>query len=232
MKIKLVLIALVLLQFSFLEGNFGQKCSAEATADSEGKSVATADNAKVYKGKVQTMKLELEALEALGPYLKQVIKGANNLFETVTFQPVTLITQPTMVGPNSGTITNIPVGVQPTGPPKQLTPRELQTAINKMKPTIDHLKQNVDEFMSEERQLNIPPDLMTRLDPQFTEWVGLVNRISAQQIELIRISQNPPYDNMQIAKAALIIEKNAKRLEKVRSSLYKTMRKESKRLSS
>jgi len=183
---------------------------------------------KVLKGKVQIVNLELQALEDIGPYVKAILKTASSLYDEVTFQPVRVLTQPTMIG--AGTITNIPIGTEPTGPPRPVTKQQLNSAINSMKPTIDLLKKNVDEFMNGEKQLNLPNDLVAQLDPQFTQWIGLVNRISAQEIELVSISQNPPYDNLEVAKTALIIQDSAKKLDKVRSSIYKVMRKERKKI--
>jgi hypothetical protein len=183
---------------------------------------------QMLKGNVQIVQFELKTLEEIGPYIKNILKTSTSLYEQATFQPVRVITQPTIIG--AGTISNIPIGTEPTGPPKPITKQQLDTAINQMKPSIDLLKRNVNEFMTGEKQLNLPDDLMAQLDPQFTEWIGLVNRISAQEIELTKIRQNPPYDNLEVAKAMLIIQKSAKNLDKVRSSISKVMRKERKKI--
>ncbi len=183
---------------------------------------------KMLKGQVQIVDLELQTLEDIAPYVKNILKGSSSLYDQAVFQPVRVITQPTMIG--AGTISNIPIGTEPTGPPQPITRQQLDSAINRMKSNIELLKKNVDEFMSGEKKLNMPDDVAAQLEPQITEWVGLVNRISAQEINLKKIRQNPPYDNFEVAKAALIIQTSAKRLDKVRVSIRKLMRKESKKI--
>ena len=186
--------------------------------------------ASPLKGGVQKVELSLEKLRDVGLDLKSALKATTSLYDEVTIQPVRLITQPEMIG--SGTIINVPIGTEPTGPPQPARKKQVDLAMSGMKPVIDMLKKNADEFMSGEKQLDLPQSVNARLQPQFKSWVSTVNDIALFETRLEQITQSPPYDNATIAQLTAAIQQSIKDLEKIRLSIYKVIRKEGKRVSS
>jgi len=179
------------------------------------------------KGGVQKVELDLEKLRDVGLDLKEILRAASSLYDEVTIQPMRIITQPTMIG--SGTIINIPVGKQPVGPPQPARKERVDLAINGMKPIINLLKKNVDDFVEDKKQLDLPDNVMTKLESRFKEWIDAVNKMAAKQIQLEQITQSPPYDNKAIADLTASIQTDVKNLDKTRLAIYKVVRKEGKR---
>lgn len=181
------------------------------------------------QGRIQKIELDERTFQDVALDLKTALRGASSLYDEVTRQPVRVVTQPEMIA--SGTIVNVPIGTEPTGPPQPARKAYLDAAMRKMRPIIDNFKNNVDEFLSGEKQLDVSPTVMTRLQPQIQAWVKSVNAIAIEQRQLEQITYAPPYDNESIARMATILSEHLKNLERVRSEVYKLMRKEGKRKS-
>lgn len=183
---------------------------------------------KIIKGTVQKVDLELRTLQDIGIDLKSILRAASNLYDMATFQPVRIITQPEVIG--AGTIINVPIGTEPTGPPRPITKESMDLAIKRMKPIVELLKKNVDEFVAGEKELNLPESVLNQLDPQLNSWVNLVNTISFQYRKLEQMADRPPYDNEKVAGLTASMQTNAKELERVRLSIYKVIQKAGKKI--
>jgi hypothetical protein len=195
------------------------------TPSSDGTSVSTT-NQQSLKGGVQTVQLSLDELRELGTDIKNVLKAATGLYNEATIQPVSLVTMPEVIG--AGTIINLPVGTQPTGPPQPIRRSELNAAMNNMRPVISKFKRNVDDFMSGERQLDLSDSAKEQLKPQFDNWVATVNDIAERESQLERISRGPYLDNARIAALCGVIQDDAKRLEGIRREIYKVIKRQNK----
>ncbi len=193
-------------------------------------SISTATSttpSKSLQGSVEKVELGFDKFQDIGLDLKTILRASTSLYEEVTRQPVRILTQPEMIG--NGTFINLPVGTEPTGPPAPARKDRLDAAMKRMEPVIDTLKKDVDEFISGKKQLDLPPYLINRLQPQFQAWIKGVNSIAIKQRQLEQITYGPPYDNTTIAALASLISDNVKELDKIRLEIYKVTRKENKR---
>lgn len=177
---------------------------------------------------VKKVELSLETLRDVGLDLKQVMKAVGSLYDEVTIQPVSLVTQPEVVGP--GTIIYIPINTMPVGPPQPARKDRVDLAMNSIRPIVNLLKTNVDEFESGRRQLDLPADVLSQLHPQIQKWVADVNDLAGQLNQLNQLTQGPPYNNDQIASITKGMHQDIKDLDDTRRKIYKVIRKEGKKI--
>lgn len=197
--------------------------SPPATAGSE-----ASTKSPPLQGGVQKVELSLEKLRDVGLDLKHTLKAVGGLYDEVTIQPVTLITEPEVVG--RGIIIQIPIGTQPVGPRQPARKDRVDLEMSSIRPEITLLKTNVDEFMSGHRQLDLPDDVLTELQPETKKWVEIVNQLSDQLSKLNQLTGGPPYDQDGIAAVAVDMQKEIKQLDETRRKIYKVIRKEGKRI--
>lgn len=191
-------------------------------------SAPSADQGATLSGGVHKVELSLEMLRDVGLDLKHLISAASHLYDEVTIQPVTVQTEPEVVG--MGTIIYIPIGTTPIGPPAPPRKDRLDLAMNQLVPQITLMKKNVDDFVSGKDQLDLPPDVIDELKPMTTQWVQVVDDAATQLNKLQPLVQGPKYDNAAIAAQAVQIQQDAKKLEDLRKKIYKVIRKEGKRI--
>lgn len=202
--------------------NNGSQAKAESNAKVESNS-GDSSKAPLQTG-VQKVELSLDKLREVGIDLKNLLKAAGSLYDEVTIQPVRIITQPEVVG--RGMIINIPVGTVPTGPVAPPKKERVDLAMNNLRPVITMMKTNVDAFVSGKEQLDLSDTLQKQLQPQFDQWIALVNDLSAHQAKLETLTQGPPYDNAAIASQAGVLQSDIKKLDDTRRSIYKVIRKQ------
>ncbi|MBY0359010.1 MAG: hypothetical protein K2W82_13490 [Candidatus Obscuribacterales bacterium] len=176
---------------------------------------------------VHKVELTLEVLRDVGLDLKHLVTAAGRLHDEVSIQPVTLQTEPEVVG--MGTIIYIPIGTTPVGPPAPPRKDRLDMAMSQLTPQINIMKKNVDDFVSGKDQLDLPDDVLAELQPMTSEWVTLVNDVYAQLQKVLPLVQGPTYDNAAIAAQAIAIQQDAQKLETLRHKIYKIIRKEGSR---
>lgn len=210
--------ALIVILLSASPGLADSPDSAPAAVDG-----AAAPN-KPLKGSVQQIELSLHEVRELGLDIKKVIHATGSLYDEVTMQPVSIVTQPEVVG--MGTIIYIPVGTRPAGPPIPPRKERLDAAINALSPIIPLMKKDVDDVLSGERELNLTDDVRSELRPTFKVWVDRVNNMDQQYQALGPLIQGPQFDNQAIAAAATAIQQDAKDLEKARKKIYKVLQRE------
>ncbi|MBI4533866.1 MAG: hypothetical protein HY711_07945, partial [Candidatus Melainabacteria bacterium] len=133
---------------------------------------ATTQSMPPLKGRVEKVELSLEKLRDVGLDLKNVLKAASSLYDEVTIQPVRLITEPEVVG--RGIVINIPIGTVPVGPPQPARKDRVDLAMAGITPIITMMKNNVDEFMAGNSQLNLPQDVIEELQPDLKDWTSMV----------------------------------------------------------
>ena len=189
---------------------------------------SAAPTSTTLQGGVQKVELSLEKLRDIGLDLKHVLRATSGLYDEVTIQPVSIVTQPEVIG--RGIIINIPIATQPIGPPQPARKDRVDVAMSAITPVIDRMKQNVDKFVSGEVQLDLPQDVMTELKPQFDQWVTTVNSMASQEKNLVQLTAGPPYDNGAIADTCSGLQRTVKSLDKTRLAIYKTLKKEGKKL--
>jgi hypothetical protein len=179
---------------------------------------------------VKKVQLSLEELRDIGLDLKHVLSACRHLYDEVTIQPVSMITEPEII--DMGVVISIPVATEPAGPPAQPRKERVDLLMSEIVPVITMLKKNADDFVSGNRQLDLPDDVRQELKPDFDQWISLVNDIALRLQKLVLLTQGPPYDNDAIASAATTIQQDAKQLEDTRRIIYKIMHKEEKRAES
>ncbi len=72
-------------------------------------------------------------------------------------------------------IINIPVATQPTGPPRPARKERVDALMAQMKPIIDLLKKNADDFMSDSQVTEYSDEMKTKLI-HFLKVVSLYGR--------------------------------------------------------
>lgn len=179
------------------------------------------------KGAVKKVEISLETLRDVGLDLKEIMTSSRHLYDEVTIQPVTLITQPSMVGP--GTIINIPIGTMPVGPVQPPRKTRVDVAMNSMSPIINMFKQNADDFVREEKQLDVSPEAKVLLDPLVQDWIANVDKIYSQLQQLVSLTRGPVYDNGAIASVCQDMQRTAGDLDKIRNKMFKIIKKENRR---
>ena len=170
------------------------------------------------------MQLTLEKLRDVGLDLKHVMTASKHLYDEVTIQPVTLITEPEVVG--RGIVINIPIGTQPAGPPQPPRKDRVDLSMNEMTPVINMFKKNADDFVSGHKQLDLAPDIQTKLEPMIKDWIAQINDLSSQLNNLQPLTAGPTYDNTSIATVCTNIQKDVEQLDETRRKIYKVIRKE------
>jgi hypothetical protein len=189
---------------------------------------ATASPATPLPGKVEKVEMSLEKLRDIGLDLKHVLKAASSLYDDVMIAPVRLINEPEVVG--GAIMISLPIAAQPIGPPEPPNKERVDLAMSEIKTVIGMLKQNVPEFVGDGKELDLPDNVRAELEPQFTDWVQMVNTMAWRETQLEQITQGPPYNNMDIAAQAIQIQQNAKELDRIRREIYKVIRREGKRI--
>jgi hypothetical protein len=179
-------------------------------------------------GNVQMVHLNLEKLRDLGLDLKHLLKASSSLYDEVTVQPVQIVTEPDYIG--NGIVINIPVSTRPIGPAQPPKPERVEMAMSGIRPVVAMLKQDVDDFESGHKQLDLPADVKDELKSQFTQWVANVNALSAKESQLEQLTKGPTFDNQAIASESTALQNNVKALDETRRSIYKVLHKERKRL--
>jgi hypothetical protein len=207
----------------------GNSASPPAAGDAASSTAAPASpSTTTLTGGVKKVDLSLEKLRDVGLDLKRVMTGARHLYDEVSIQPVTVITEPEVVG--RGMIINIPIGTRPVGPPQPPRKDRVDLSMNDMRPVITILKKNADDFVADRSQLDLPADIEQKLNPLVKDWISGVDRIAADLKSLDPLTTGPNYDNASIAAVCTDIQKNAKGLDEARRKVYKIMKKEDKRL--
>lgn len=202
----------------------GTTSTGTTTGDAAATSGAT--SSQPIQAGVQLIELNLTMLTHVGLDIKNLLKATDSLYDEVTIQPVSVITEPEVIG--RGIIVNIPVGTQPVGPPAPPKKARVDLAMSHMRPVVNTLKADVDEFESGKARLDISDDTRKDLHPYFDDWIKTVNDISANMTKLESVTAGPPYDNSSIAQAVGVVHEDAKRLDEVRRKIYKYLQKEGK----
>jgi hypothetical protein len=179
------------------------------------------------EGGIQKIDLSLEHLRDVGLDLKQVTTSCRHLYDEVNQQPVALMTSPSMIG--AGTIINIPIGFQQVGTPAAPRKDRVDRAMSVMTPIISTLKKNSDEFVAEEKTLDVSPEVQNDLTPLIGQWTSGINEIAAQLNQLQGLTSGPVYDNASISTICSSMQKRAQSLDKIRGQAFKIIKKASKK---
>jgi hypothetical protein len=216
MKIK------ILCALSIILGT-GNSFYASAQTDSS----ATKVQSVPFKLSATKVELSLDQLNDVGLDLKNILTVSGHLYDEVMVQPVTVITEPEMI---AGTVIDIPVGTQPTGPPRPARKERVDLLMSQMRPIIDLLKKNADDFMHESQVTEYSDDMKTKIDPLFKKWLAYMDDVYAKLLEIEKLTVGPTYDNYAIAERCKLIEKDVKQIDEVRRPIYKLIQEEGKSL--
>jgi hypothetical protein len=200
-------------------------CLSTAALADDGQSAAPNQPIQLTVSKVE---LGLTELRDIGLDLKHVLSSCRHLYDEVTLQPVSLETEPEMIA--NGGLISIPIATQPVGPPAPPRKERVDMLMGEISPVIALLKKNVDDFVAANAQCTLTDEAGQELSKEFSQWVALVNDASNLKTKLQSITQGPPYDNYAIAAVASALEADAKKLEAIRHSSFKALKKEGKAL--
>lgn len=208
--------------------NGAQSSSAAASGDvTTPPAGSTDDAATTLQGGVQKIEVSLDDLRDVGLDLKHVLTACSHLYDEVTIQPVSIQTQPEVVG--RGIVINIPIGFTPIGPAAPPRKDRVDMCMNEINPVISRMKKSVDEFLDGSKELDLSDDMKAQLQPLTQKWVLLVQGTSADLDKLNALTVGPKYDNTAIASVAANMERGVKQLDMVRRDIYKAIQKEGKK---
>ena len=180
-----------------------------------------------FKLNAQKIVVSLDQLNDIGLDLKNILTVSRHLYDEVMVQPVTVITEPEMI---AGTVINLPVGTQPTGPPRPARKERVDLLMSQMKPIIDLLKKNADDFMADSQVTEYSDDMETKIDPLFKKWLAYMDDVYARLLTLEKLTVGPIYENYAIAATCQLIEKDIKQIDEERRPIYKIIQEEGKKL--
>ncbi|MBX9687805.1 MAG: hypothetical protein K2X27_13950 [Candidatus Obscuribacterales bacterium] len=195
--------------------------SNDNTGSSPAASTQASSSAPLAGG-VQKVELSLEKLRDIGLDLKEVTMSARHLYDEVSIQPVSMVTEPEVIG--RGIIINIPVATQAAGPPAPPNPKRVAVAMNSMGPIITTMQQNADDFVKYHKQIDVSDEAQEKLAPLVKKWVEAADNIGGQYKILETLTKGPNYDNANIAKICQNVQQDVYVLDKVRRDVYKIIK--------
>jgi len=188
---------------------------------------ATTQTAQTFKLVATKIEISLDQLKDVGSDLKHVLSICGHLYDEVTNCPVNVITEPEMI---NTTIINIPVGLQPIGPPRPPRKARVDLMMSEMRPVITMLIQNGDEFLKDNQVAGYPKQMQDKLDPLIKKWTMYADDVYARLLELEKLTTGPSYDNYAIANNIKLIQRDVGQIDEVRRPIYKLIQEEGKRL--
>ncbi len=197
-------------------------------AGGAGDTTTTQSPQEPLKGAVQKVELTLDDIRTVSLDVKHLITASSHLHDEVTMRQVSIEQEPEIIG--MGTVIMIPVGYQQVGPILPANKKRVDLAMGQMSPVIQLFKEDLDEFMSGQKQLDLPDDVREKLQPYFKDWIDRVNDASAQLQKLQPLVQGPPYDQSTIASIAADINQDAQKMQEDLKKVYKIVRKEGKKM--
>lgn len=203
-----------------------QQNQTATSADNTSKpAVSTGQSFKLSAKKVE---LSLDQLNDVGLDLKQVLSSCQHLYDEVMCQPVTVITEPEMIGP--GVVINLPVGTEPTGPPRPARKERVDLIMAQIRPIITMLTKNGDQFLKDSQVAGFPEDVQAKIQPLLKKWIMYADDVYAKLLELEKLTPGPAYDNYAIAEKIKLVQEDIKQIDEVRRPIYKLVQKEGKKL--
>lgn len=205
----------------------GAQSDQSAKSGQSGQGDQSSQSGQPLQAGAQVIELNLQMLRDLGLDLKHILKASSSLYDEVTIQPVSLTTQPEVIG--RGIIVNIPVGFQPVGPAPQPKKQRVDLFMAQMRPIIELLKKDSDDFDDGKRKIDIDAQEQHDLQPLFDQWKQSVKDISAQLVDLEGLTTGPKYENTAIADKTTEIHNTAKKMDNIRRKVYKYIQKHGKK---
>jgi hypothetical protein len=201
-----------------------------ATPDTQASTASTAavTPTTTLSGSIEKITIDLNRLNDVGRDLKHVVKSLSNIYDEATYEPATFTSEPEMVGP---TIIMMPMLVRPIGmPPQPMRKEKVDLAMSEIKPVIDMLAKNVNRYVNGQVKLDLPDDIMAQVQPNLNEWVSGINDLNNMETALEGMTQAPPYNNDKIGNQVLAMEKQIKKLDESRRTIFSVVRKEGEKM--
>lgn len=180
------------------------------------------------KGGVQKVELTLDDIRTINLDVKHLVTASSHLHDEVTMRQISIEQEPEIIG--MGTVIMIPVGYQQAGPVLPAKKKRVDLAMSQLRPLIQMFKTDLDEFMSGQKELDLPDDIRQELEPYFKDWISQVNEASEQLAKLEPLVTGPPYDQSTIAGIAADINQDAHNMLKTLKKVYDIVRKEGKKM--
>lgn len=196
-----------------------------APALSQEKEKGGPDSTVTLKANIEKQVVTLQSIRDFRLDLKRIKQAAQDVFDEVTRQPISIQAVPNMVG----TIAiDLPVSARELG---FLEPRHdwIVNCVNKMGPTIELLKKDAESIGKRESRPHFSEEAEKELNNLTRNWVNQVNEMYGQYKQLLPLIRANPYSNRAIQARARAIFLGAKSLEKTRSRAEKLVKKELKR---
>jgi hypothetical protein len=201
----------------------------EAPSAQSGDAAAPVPAVAPLQGGIQVIHLNLQMLHDFGLDLKKLLRSTGDLYDEVTIQPVSLVTQPEIIG--AGTIIYVPIATQPTGayiPPRK---KRVDLAMGDIRSIVSLLKEDADQAVAGNLKVDYPGDTETTLQPDIKSWVTSIEDMGQHFQKLETLTAGPTYDNAGIATEVTAIHKISQDLDKSRRKVYKVVQKEGKKQS-
>ncbi len=181
-----------------------------------------------FKLSASKVEISLDQLNDVGLDLKHVLTLCRHLYDEVMIRPMNVITEPEMIG--TGVVINLPVALEPTGPPKPPRKERVDLIMSEMRPVITLLVKNGDQFLKDSQLAGFPDSMQEKLDPLIKKWTAYADDVYAKLLKLETLTTGPAYDNYAIADTAKAVEQDIQQIDEMRRPIYKLVQEEGKRL--
>lgn len=198
------------------------------TVTTDNTSTTTTSKMQPFKLSASKVEISLDQLNDVGLDLKHVLTLCRHLYDEVMIRPMDVITEPEMIG--TGVVINLPVALEPTGPPKPPRKERVDLIMSEMRPVITLLVKNGDQFLKDSQLANFPDSMQEKLDPLIKKWTAYADDVYAKLLKLEALTPGPTYDNYAIADNAKAIEQDIQHIDEMRRPIFKLVQEEGKRL--
>lgn len=205
-----------------------QTSSSLCLADTTNTTNSSSTTKPPFKLQATKIEVSLDQLNDVGLDLKHVLTCCRHLYDEVSIRPMNIITEPEMIG--TGVVINLPVAMEPTEPPKPPRKQRVNLIMSEIRPVIELLKQNGDQFLKDNEVSGYPQSVQDELAPLLKKWIAYTDDVLAKLIKLEELTPGPTYDNYAIAQTTRAIEDDIKQIDDVRRPIYKLVQEEGKRI--
>jgi hypothetical protein len=188
----------------------------------------TTSNTQPFKLVATKVVISLDQLNDVGLDLKHILTICRHLYDEVMIRPMDVITEPEMIG--TGTVIQLPVALEPTGPPKPPRKDRVDLLMSEIRPVITLFIKNGNEFLADNQEAEYPQPMKDKLAPLMKTWTVHADDLYARLLVLEKLTVGPEYDNYAIADTIKSIEQDIQQIDEVRRPIYKLVQQEGKRL--
>jgi hypothetical protein len=183
--------------------------------------VAGGDDIKL-KGGASVVHVEIDNVRDVQIDIKRAKANANHLFDEVTRHPITSYQSINTMGPVMMTF------IEPTFDTKEVLPARrkwVELYMAQIAPTVVLIKEDFDAINNGRNTLQYQAGDKEKLDEHLSECFKQIDAASQAAADLQKLTTAPPYDNLAVAKKAVVLEKSLEEMDKATKHLIGELKK-------